>query len=128
MAYGDSANWDGNVPTALSSYTLEWQVEWRGQTGPPKPFTCKIQFFGGEDARTVASALARAWDDENPHGRQAAFDGAVNAYQVRFDGPPHDMAFKCYKDGDPVPSNYTKVLYGQRTPIYPGWGLSVFKS
>jgi len=128
MAFGDSANWNGTVPATLSSYTLDWQVTWRGPLGPPPQLTCQVKFYGGEDARAVARDLALSWNAKNPQARQALYDPLVNAFQVRFEGGPNSMEFRCYKDGDPVPTSFNPVQYGQRVPIYTGWGLEVFKS
>lgn len=130
MAYGDSANWNGTVPPALSSYTLEWEVTWRGPSGPPKPLSCYVTFYGGEEARAVARDLAKAWGVQNPHARQALYVELDNAFQVRFEGGPHSMEFKCYKDTTPPtpPTAFTPVQYGQKVPIFAGWGLEVFKS
>jgi len=133
MAYGDSANWDGSVPPALSTFTLEWQVIWKRRSDYQElAVPCRIQFFGDEKAVDVAERLHLAWNAQNPQGRVAIYDKAMNAYQIKWENGPYAMEFKCYKDTTPPtpPLAFTRVGYGVRVPIFtgPGWSLEVFKS
>lgn len=131
MSYGDSANWDGVVPSALSTFSLEWQVIWKRRSDYQElAVPCRIQFFGDEKAVDVAERLALAWNTQNPQGREAKYDKVMNASQIKWENGPYAMEFKCYRDGTPVPAAFTRVGYGVRAPIFTGagWSLEVFKS
>lgn len=123
MAYGDSANWDGKLPTSLAaaSYDVEWKVYWRGMSSLPF-LRGTITLFPGEDAEDVADKLSREWNNQNPSGRQAEYEPAVNERQIVWGGAPDKMEFRV-TGGPPV-----EVEYGVKVELFTGAGLFVFKS
>jgi len=136
MAFGDSANWDGNVPPPASIWKMKFRVTWlcKDMT-TEKPLELEVQFGGGQGADVVAKRVSNKWNEDNPHGRRAIYDEDNTPHKTQWDRCPSKMEVKGWKDSDSEPS-YRPIPFGVKTDVfkdtggttYPGATLVVFNA
>ena len=127
MGLGDSANWNGTLPAilAVSAKSLEWRVSWQGRN-ELQSLKCVVRLFAGANGESVATAVAKAWNDENPEGRQAEYDRDYNKQQIYWYGSPDKMEFRVFDTGTAPSGPFLDVPYGNMVTVHED--LRVFRA
>ena len=122
MSYGDSANWDGEIPAmSYVEYVIEWKMKFKGSP----PISCPFEINTEDEIKDVARKLADAWNLLYPYppGPRAIYTNTNpnRICTIQFDPEVVRMQVRGYKKppvGTPSPSDpFRHVEYGIKTPV-----------
>ncbi len=137
MGYGDSANWNGTVPSASEvDWTIEWKTTFQALKGwVRRSLMCSFDVHSNDPPYQVAEIMAEAWNDQHPEGRWAIYESENRnrLCRVTFDGYVYKMEVRGYVKGEDPGNPFQPVYYGESTLVLPPihqnqTGLAVFRA